>query len=49
MAQAIKLGPPDSSGTGWPSRAETRMIRGFSLLLGKYCSGVGNAEMGCPS
>ncbi len=36
MAQAIKLGPANSSGTFLVNNDERRMIRGLSLSLGKY-------------
>ena len=46
MAQAIKLGPPESTGTSNPGMAEARMIRGFSSSQGKLLSRIGNAEKG---
>ena len=46
MVQASKLGPADSTGTYLINNAEHHVLRGLSLSLGKYCSGVGNAEKG---
>jgi hypothetical protein len=46
MAQANKLGPADSIGTGWAISAETRMIRGVRQLMMNYQSEIGNAEKG---
>jgi hypothetical protein len=46
MAQANKLGPADSIGTGWAISAETRMIRGVRQLMMNYQSGIGSAEKG---